>query len=69
MTCAAVSNAMRTAIPNAERIAMPFLSRGPQLRSVRLQSLLECSGMLCLVLLSMAYLISGSYNPFLYFRF
>ena len=42
---------------------------GPQLRSVRLQSLLECSGMLCLVLLSMAYLVSGSYNPFLYFRF
>ncbi len=42
---------------------------GPRLGSVRLQTLLECSGMLCLVLLSMAYLVSGSYNPFLYFRF
>ena len=52
-----------------KRAAVPNMACGPQLRSVRLQSLLECSGMLCLVLLSMAYLVSGSYNPFLYFRF
>ncbi len=49
--------------------AAPSLPHGPLLGSVRLQTLLECSGMLCLVLLSMAYLVSGSYNPFLYFRF
>ncbi len=49
--------------------ALPRPPRSPLLGSVRLQTLLECSGMLCLVLLSMAYLVSGSYNPFLYFRF
>ena len=37
--------------------------------STRLGLFADCGGMLCLLLLSMAYLISGSYNPFLYFRF
>ena len=52
-----------------KRAAVPNMACGPRLRSVCLQTLLECSGMLCLLLLSMAYLVSGSYNPFLYFRF
>ena len=34
-----------------------------------LSTLADCSGILVLCLLSMAYLVSGSYNPFLYFRF
>ena len=29
----------------------------------------DLAGMACLTCLSVAYLISGSYNPFLYFRF
>ena len=29
----------------------------------------DCGGMLCICLLSISYLVSGSYNPFLYFRF
>ena len=38
-------------------------------RALCLGTLADCSGMLILCLLSMAYLVSGSYNPFLYFRF
>lgn len=38
-------------------------------RTFCLGTLADCSGMLVLCLLSMAYLVSGSYNPFLYFRF
>ena len=56
-----------TATPLGRRLYQRLC--GPRLGSVRLQTLLECSGMLCLVLLSMPYLVSGSYNPFLYFRF
>ena len=29
----------------------------------------DCGGLVCLLAMSMAYLVSGSYNPFLYFRF
>ena len=29
----------------------------------------DCCGLLCVLIASMAYLVSGSYNPFLYFRF
>lgn len=32
-------------------------------------ALTDCAGMTCMLLLTAAYLISGSYNPFLYFRF
>ena len=31
--------------------------------------LTDCGGLLCVLTMSMAYLVSGSYNPFLYFRF
>jgi hypothetical protein len=29
----------------------------------------DCGGMLCVLTAAAAYLVSGSYNPFLYFRF
>ena len=29
----------------------------------------DCGGLACVLLMSAAYLVSGSYNPFLYFRF
>ena len=29
----------------------------------------DCGGLVCVLAASMAYLVSGSYNPFLYFRF
>ena len=29
----------------------------------------DCGRLLCVLVMSMAYLVSGSYNPFLYFRF
>ena len=29
----------------------------------------DCGGLLCVLVLAAAYLVSGSYNPFLYFRF
>jgi len=29
----------------------------------------DCGGMLCVFTAAAAYLVSGSYNPFLYFRF
>ena len=29
----------------------------------------DCGGMLCVLAAAAAYLVSGSYNPFLYFRF
>ena len=32
-------------------------------------ALIDCGGLLCVLTMSMAYLGSGSYNPFLYFRF
>ena len=32
-------------------------------------ALIDCGGLLCVLTMSMAYLVSGSYNPFLYFRF
>ena len=32
-------------------------------------ALTDCGGLLCVLTMSMAYLVSGSYNPFLYFRF
>ena len=35
----------------------------------RALTLADCGGLLCLLVLSAAYLVSGSYNPFLYFRF
>lgn len=35
----------------------------------RVLTLADCGGLLCLLIASAAYLVSGSYNPFLYFRF
>ncbi len=35
----------------------------------RLMTAADCGGALCLLAMSAAYLVSGSYNPFLYFRF
>jgi len=35
----------------------------------RALTLADCGGLLCVLTMSMAYLVSGSYNPFLYFRF
>ena len=32
-------------------------------------TVVDCGGLLCVLTMSMAYLVSGSYNPFLYFRF
>ena len=32
-------------------------------------ALTDCGGLLCVLTMSMAYLVSSSYNPFLYFRF
>jgi len=29
----------------------------------------DCGGLACVLVVSAAYLVSGSYNPFLYFRF
>ena len=29
----------------------------------------DCGGLACVLIMSTAYLVSGSYNPFLYFRF
>ena len=29
----------------------------------------DCAGLTCVLIMSTAYLVSGSYNPFLYFRF
>lgn len=40
-----------------------------KLKNSTLTSLVSISGMLAVTVLSTAYLISGSYNPFLYFRF
>lgn len=28
----------------------------------------DCGGLFCVLVMSMAYLVSGSYNPFSYFR-
>ena len=35
----------------------------------RALTVVDCGGLLCVLTMSMAYLVSGSYNPFLYFRF
>ena len=35
----------------------------------RALTVMDCGGLLCVLIASMAYLVSGSYNPFLYFRF
>ena len=35
----------------------------------RALTIADCGGLLCVLVVSMAYLVSGSYNPFLYFRF
>ena len=35
----------------------------------RALALADCGGLACVLAASMAYLVSGSYNPFLYFRF
>ena len=40
-----------------------------QKRKQQAVAFVDCGGILCLLLLCMAYLVSGSYNPFLYFRF
>ena len=32
-------------------------------------TVVDRGGLLCVLTMSMAYLVSGSYNPFLYFRF
>lgn len=32
-------------------------------------ALTDCGGLLCVLVMAAAYLVSGSYNPFLYFRF
>ena len=32
-------------------------------------ALTDCGGLLCVLVMTAAYLVSGSYNPFLYFRF
>ena len=44
-------------------------SKLKELKNNKLTSLVSISGMLAVTVLSTAYLISGSYNPFLYFRF
>ena len=35
----------------------------------RALTVMDCGGLLCVLIASIAYLVSGSYNPFLYFRF
>ena len=35
----------------------------------RVLTIADCSGLLCILVMAAAYLVSGSYNPFLYFRF
>ena len=35
----------------------------------RTLSAVDCGGLLCVLVMAAAYLVSGSYNPFLYFRF
>ncbi len=54
---------------DAESEAAGKRSKAAGKRAFCLGIFADCGGMLCLLLLSMAYLISGSYNPFLYFRF
>lgn len=53
--------------------ATPFVSRyGKQILKsapVVVQIVIECACILCVLLLSTAYLVSGAFNPFLYFRF
>ena len=35
----------------------------------RVLTAVDCGSLLCVLVMSAAYLVSGSYNPFLYFRF
>ena len=35
----------------------------------RALTVVDCGGLLCVLVMATAYLVSGSYNPFLYFRF
>lgn len=35
----------------------------------RALTVVDCGGLLCVLVMTVAYLVSGSYNPFLYFRF
>lgn len=35
----------------------------------RALTVVDCGGLLCVLVMAAAYLVSGSYNPFLYFRF
>ena len=50
-------------------VGKTLYSRLKDLKNGRLTGLVSISGMLAVTVLSTAYLISGSYNPFLYFRF
>ena len=36
---------------------------------LRALTVVDCGGLLCVLVMAAAYLVSGSYNPFLYFRF
>lgn len=45
------------------------LAKLPSKAALCIGTFADCGGILVLCLLSMAYLVSGSYNPFLYFRF
>ena len=53
--------------------ATPLSKRFYEKLNVRLGqralTVVDCCGLLCVLIASMAYLVSGSYNPFLYFRF
>ena len=35
----------------------------------RALTVVDCGGLACVLVMAAAYLVSGSYNPFLYFRF
>ncbi len=58
------------ATPFPAKLGRAILCRAERLdRTTLLQGLLESASMLAVLCLSMAFLVSGSYNPFLYFRF
>ena len=66
LLCAAASTTLGSRLYQKMNERLAVLSSK---RALCLGTLADCSGMLVLCLLSMAYLVSGSYNPFLYFRF
>ncbi len=66
LLCAAASTTLGSRIYQKLNARLAELSSK---RALCLGMLADYSGILCLCLLSMAYLVSGSYNPFLYFRF